>query len=364
LERIKIRQQNIKNGINTVGDMNNSSVNKRVSKDTNSSPASENKRPKLVLTPEQQAMIDRNRQKAIERLQKHTASGSLRDASKVNVQQYQPAVPSAVNTNTVENNIRAQPYIRPSVHKSDYIEYDFSTMQDTYGGFVSNKRLDKNGNPIEMTLNDWKNQQLEKRNLTIMDDDDELPPMDIQGAPKCFDCGSIDLDKKMQEIFHCRVCKSCKEKHPEKYSLLTKTECKEDYFLTEPELADLSLFKRIVKENPHSGTFSRMQLFLRYQIEGYAFKKWGSAENLDNEWFRREEMKKKRREKKFNDKLKEMRKKLRAEELTRNLRSVRDKKHVHDWSLLQKKKDDNSDLENVYTKRCIDCGMEVEEILM
>lgn len=326
------------------------------------------KRPSLTLTPEQQAMIDRNRQKALERLKlrQQAASGSLRDAT-----QSWPAVPGAADGSKQpdgpsSDSGKPSVYIRPSIRKADYIEYDFSTMQDTYGGFVSKTKLDKNGKPIEMTLADWKNQQAEKRNMAPRDDDgdDDLPPMDIHGAPKCFDCGSIDLDKKMLEVFHCRVCKSCKEKRPEKYSLLTKTECKEDYFMTEPELADLGLFRRIVKENPHSGTFSRMQLFLRYQIEEYAFQKWGSEENLDKEWLRREEMRKNRREKRFNNKLREMRKKLRAEELTRNLRSIRDKKHVHDWSLPEKKIDTESGSDNVYVKRCIECGMEIEEIIM
>lgn len=372
MERIRQRQAGIKNGpsgsASSGSKLSGVSPEKRIN-DANSSSDQQNesKKPKLALTAEQKALIDRNRQKAIERMKERQGflNGSLRDAS-----QNMPAVPGAVSTSDSKESSTNQSstYIRPSVHKSDYIEYDFSTMQDTFGGFVSKKRLDKNGNPIEMTLADWKNQQQEKKNMTIRDDDeyDDLPPMDVVGAPKCFDCGSIDLDKKMKEIFHCRVCKSCKEKHPEKYSLLTKTECKEDYFLTEPELADENLFRRIVKANPHSGTFSRMQLFLRFQIEEYAFKKWGSAEALDKEWLRREEMKKNRREKKFNNKLKEMRKKLRAEELTRNLRSVRDKKHVHEWSQpQQKEKTEKENSENgIQIKRCIDCGMEVEEIIM
>lgn len=31
----------------------------------------------------------------------------------------------------------------------------------------------------------------------------------------------------LAKVFGVRVCKSCKEKAPERYSLLTKTECKE-----------------------------------------------------------------------------------------------------------------------------------------
>lgn len=369
LERIKQRQQAIKDDLK-------SSTSKRINEDKSgnlkSTALNENvvKRPKLSLTSEQQELIEKNRQKALDRLKQRqnvAVMGNLRDASNsINLNQNQ----SIISNNTL-NSKEKSTYIKPSIHKADYIEYDFSTMQDTFGGFVSGKKLDKNGKPIEMTLTDWKNQQLEKKNMMIKDfdddNDDELPPMDLHDAPKCYECGSFDLDKKMKEIFNCRVCKSCKEKHPEKYALLTKTECKEDYFLTEPELADIGLFKRIVKENPHSGTFSRMQLFLRYQIEEYAFKKWGSSDNLDNEWLRREEMRKNRREKKFNNKLKEMRKKLRAEELTRNLRSQRDKKHIHDWSLPEKKKNvdgKEGESDNAYIKRCIECGMEVEEILM
>lgn len=382
MEKIRQRQQLVKQAVSGVGESNceRQGGSLKNTAEINPRPAAELKRAKLTLTPEQQQLIEKNRQKALERLRmkQGVASGALRDASQASLKQYQPAVPGAVNdggpgigagslaTNPAANKVSSN-YIRPSVHKADYIEYDFSTMQDTFGGFVSNKKVDKNGNPIEMTLTDWKNQQLEKRNMTVRgEDEDDLPPMDLQNAPKCYECGSVDLDKKMLEVFNCRVCKSCKEKHPEKYSLLTKTECKEDYFMTEPELADLGLFRRIVKENPHSGTFSRMQLFLRYQIEEYAFKKWGSSDNLDNEWLRREEMRKNRREKRFNNKLREMRKKLRAEELTRNLRSQRDKKHVHDWSFPERKKpvDKEEVPENSFVKRCVDCGMEVEEILM
>lgn len=353
MERIKLRQQSIKHGLQS-SNANNGAM----------EPSKKAQPNRVGLTKEQQEIIEKNREKALERfkIKQGVANGTLRDGS-----QYQPVVPGVVEqqNGSVGTGVPTSTYIRPSVHKSDYIEYDFSTMQDTYGGFVSGKKLDKNGVPIEMSLDDWKNQQREKNTLTNLQDDEyELPPIAYHGAPQCHECKSIDLDKKMLEIFDCKVCKSCKEKHPEKYSLLTKTECKEDYFLTEPELADEALFKRIVKENPHSGTFSRMQLFLRYQIEEYAFKKWGGEDKLDSEWLRREEMRKNRREKKFNNKLREMRKKLRAEELTRNLRLVRDKKHEHDWCAPIKKVDDENNLDNVYIKRCVECGMEVEEILM
>ena len=83
---------------------------------------------------------------------------------------------------------------------------------------------------------------------------------------------------------------SCKYKFPDKYSLLTKTEAREDYLLTEPELKDPELLPHLEKPNPHKSTWNNMMLFLRYQVEEYALseRKWGSAEKLDEEYQKRE----------------------------------------------------------------------------
>lgn len=43
----------------------------------------------------------------------------------------------------------------------------------------------------------------------------------------------MDLDSVFFNIFHLRLCGICKEKFPDKYSLITKTEAKEDYLLTD-----------------------------------------------------------------------------------------------------------------------------------
>lgn len=45
--------------------------------------------------------------------------------------------------------------------------------------------------------------------------------------PKCRDCGSLDVDPIFFQVFHMSVCPRCKEKYPERYSLITKTEAKE-----------------------------------------------------------------------------------------------------------------------------------------
>ncbi|GEQ72838.1 hypothetical protein JCM33374_g6526 [Metschnikowia sp. JCM 33374] len=216
--------------------------------------------------------------------------------------------PVAVVTEQDRKRLRPE-YNAPSIQKKDYIEYDFSTMKDSRGGFLD--ETDKNGlkGPEEepQSLQEWKEKQ--KQELLVKD---LAPPLDLENAPRCVECESLDLDANLHTNFGVLVCRRCMKEKPEKYALLTKTECREDYLLTEPELKDTGLLRRIEKPNPHG--FSRMQLFLRLQVEEFAWKKWGSAEGLDAEWERREGARLDRREKRYQAKMKEMRKKTRAEE--------------------------------------------------
>lgn len=110
-----------------------------------------------------------------------------------------------------------------------------------------------------------------------------------------------------------------------------------------------------------------MMLFLRYQVEDYAFTtKWGSAAALDAEFERRQTDKKKRKEDKFNAKLKELKKKTRAEAYRRNMRAGASSggsfgdviggggRHEHEWG----REIENAD--GLMVKGCVECGMEVE----
>ena len=51
--------------------------------------------------------------------------------------------------------------------------------------------------------------------------------LDSDKNPKCESCGRVDIDQLFRKVFRRIVCKKCKEEKPEKYSLLTKTECKD-----------------------------------------------------------------------------------------------------------------------------------------
>lgn len=68
-----------------------------------------------------------------------------------------------------------------------------------------------------------------------------------------------------------------------------------------------------------------MMLFMRMQVEDFAWKKWGSPEALDTEWERRVAEKKKKKNKKFEEGLRDLRKRTREGVWQRR----RDEEHKH-----------------------------------
>lgn len=138
--------------------------------------------------------------------------------------------------------------IKPARNFTRYVDYDFSKMIDTKGGFLTqeddpfNKQLHvldgKEQKPAHMTQREWERHQLLqslRRNregpfepgLSVLDDKSK--------QKNCRECGSLEIDWKWEEMLRCCICHACKEKYPEKYSLLTKTEAKDDYLLTDRE---------------------------------------------------------------------------------------------------------------------------------
>jgi DNA-repair protein complementing XP-A cells len=91
-------------------------------------------------------------------------------------------------------------------------------------------------------------------------------------------------------------------------------------------LRDEEAMPHLLKANPHKSTYANMMLFLRYQVEEFAWKKWGSPETLDAEYQRREVEKKKKKNKKFEQSLKELRK--RTKEGVWQRRKDEEHKHV------------------------------------
>lgn len=270
--------------------------------------------------------------------------------------------------------------IEPARNYTKYVEYDFSKMTDTKGGFLTveddphNKALharnaDEEAKPAHMTMKEWERHQLLKK-LREQRSGPYQPQISAHAErnPKCRECGSMEVDWIWLDLLRCSVCNSCKDKFPDKYSLLTKTEAAKDYLLTDPELKDTELLPHLERPNPHKSTFHNMMLYLRYQLEEYAFgKKWGSAEKLDVAYEEREEAKKKRKNDKFKSKLNELKKRTRVEAYKRSRLSGggggefgddlgKGGKHTHVWG----RPIENED--GIGVKSCVECGMQVEEL--
>lgn len=139
-----------------------------------------------------------------------------------------------------------------------FVDYNFSNMTDTKGGFLSteddpfNKSMSGGGSssaqgnnpdepqrPKHMTEAEWERMQL-LRKLQKQKAGPFEPGLsaiaDRAERKKCRECGNLEIDWVWEEVFGCCVCGGCKEKFPDKYSLLTKTECREDYLITDRKL--------------------------------------------------------------------------------------------------------------------------------
>jgi DNA-repair protein complementing XP-A cells len=92
-----------------------------------------------------------------------------------------------------------------------------------------------------------------------------------------------------------------------------------------------------------------MMLFLRYQVEDFAWKKWGSPEALDAEFERRTAEKKKKRNKKFEEGLRELRRKTRESVWQKR----RDEEHKHEFGELET-------TDGTSRQVCRGCGFAIE----
>jgi DNA-repair protein complementing XP-A cells len=268
--------------------------------------------------------------------------------------------------------------IQPARNFAKYVEYDFSKMTDTKGGFLTadddphNKAMQSNeqeNKPSSMTQKEWEREQLLRslRNQKAGPYEPGISAIKDQNTRSCRECGTLEVDWKWVDVFDIAVCNACKEKLPEKYSLLTKTEAREDYLLTDPELKDENLLPHLERPNPHKSTWHNMFLYLRCQVEEYAFseKRWGSAEALDAEFERRQTEKNKRKENKFKSRLADLKKRTRVEAHQRSRKGgggnfgddLGDGKHAHDFG----RPVDNPET-GIPVKKCVICGLEVEEL--
>ena len=228
----------------------------------------------------------------------------------------------------------------------NYIEFDLSKLHNSKGGFL----VDENEGSGGKTLEELRKEK-ERERQRIKEYAEPGISLDRETRPTCEVCGSPEIiDMPFRRVFSIHVCKKCEREHPETYSLLTKTEVKEDYLLTDAELRDEELLPHLLKANPHKATYSNMMLFCRKQVEQFAYSeaKWGSEQNLDAEFERREEEKARKRGKKFQQRLADLRRRTRDNVWQKR----KDAEHQHTWEEVQ--------VRGHAVQRCTDCGHEIE----
>ncbi|KAJ7293259.1 thioesterase-like superfamily-domain-containing protein [Mycena rebaudengoi] len=241
------------------------------------------------LTPEQMKQVELNRLKAKANQRQREEEVSASNVPNTNNKRPLAVTPATSNSPTAPGPSKSKPLQRDS-RLGKYFDYDLSKMVNSKGGFLieDGKEVD------EDTLRKEKERERQRIQKNME------PPVYLDPAlnPKCRECQSISIDHDYKKVFGCLVCKTCQHAMPEKYSLLTKTECKQDYLLTDPELRDEELLPHMLKANPHASTFANMMLYVRYQVEEFAWKKWGSPEAMDADYERRtaEKSKKKNQE--------------------------------------------------------------------
>ncbi|KAI9138502.1 XPA protein C-terminus-domain-containing protein, partial [Paraphysoderma sedebokerense] len=249
----------------------------------------------------------------------------------------------AVSGSSCTKNAESATQSKKRSRMSSIFEFDMTDMVDTRGGFLLDEGPTTGGRKI---------MKLER---TFVQD----PPISLDPAdnPKCRECNSVDLDHQIRKCFNVLVCKPCKKALPEKYSLITKTEAKEDYLLTESEVKDESILPHITKPNPRKNTWNNMYLYLREQVESFAIQKWGSLEKMDEEFERRELEKKKKKEKKFKEKLNDLRNRTRTsiwqDQPAKNVRTV---DHAHEYGESICIDEDN----DKWVQECNICGLQIE----
>lgn len=252
------------------------------------------------------------------------------DAARQNLRRLAAQRPSTTGPSSVRN-AREAPKDAPQVLPrdkalGDYIEFDLTRLRNSKGGFLID---DHEEDPAVALENLRKEREREKQRLR-----DQMEPgisLDPTTRPVCEVCASPDIMyDPFLRVFNIPVCRGCERAHPERFSLLTKTEVKEDYLLTDAELADGELLPHLLKKNPHKSTYSNMMLFCRQQVEAFAFSpaKWGSADGLDAEYARRHTEKSQKRVRKFEQGLARLRKRTIRDNIWQQRR---DAEHVHEW---------------------------------
>jgi len=177
---------------------------------------------------------------------------------------------------------------------------------------------------------------------------EQPPPIQPPDQPTCEDCNKDFAQSYLFNTFDHSVCDECKNMERDgPHELITKTDAKKQFLITDAHLErEGRHLKFLLRKNPHNPRYGDMKLFLRLQIEKLALEIWGSEEELEREFERREAKQILLKEKKYNKKMKELRKAVRSSLFTKDFST-----HSHSYG--EESYDEEKD---EYSKVCGECG--------
>ncbi|XP_034241202.1 DNA repair protein complementing XP-A cells homolog [Thrips palmi] len=249
-----------------------------------------------TLTPAQLAMIERNRQRAIE----------IRRAKLM------PHPYAKVDKGTAEKTV---------------VRSKSTKVIDTGGGFLLEETDDPDQN---------------KETAIVKEPGPILPP----DCPVCEECQQEFSDSWLLKSFDHSVCDGCRD-NDDKHALITKTDAKTEYLLKDCDLDKREpILKYIVRKNPHNPRWGDMKLYLHVQIEKRALEVWKSEEALLEYKEMREEKRNASKVKKYNKQLKALRMNVRSSLYDRTSAAA----HTHTFGPESYNEEDDN-----YTRTCSTC---------
>ncbi|EFX89375.1 hypothetical protein DAPPUDRAFT_220521 [Daphnia pulex] len=211
---------------------------------------------------------------------------------------------------------------------------------------VQNSRLIDSGGGFLIDEKDLEEEQ--SKEVVIS----EIPaPIILPDRPHCDECEQPLHDSLLYRSFSCPVCDPCKDANDDKYSLITRTDARQEYLLKDCDL-DLRepILRFILRKNPLNPRWGDMKLYLRLQVEKRALELWETLEKIEEEKELRETKREKSKTKKFNQQVKNLRMAVRSSVYKKVTAS-----HQHVFG--EEKFDAEKD---IYYRKCSTCSFQQE----
>jgi DNA-repair protein complementing XP-A cells len=188
--------------------------------------------------------------------------------------------------------------------------------------------------------------------------------LDITGMA-CQHCQMNFLASYLHKHFDEPICDTCRDKysmhdedeeindeHDIRYSLITRTQAKEKYLLSDYDLDKRQpILKCIEKKNPHNQRWGVMRLYLRCQLQRLSDEIHQGK--TDEKLIEREDKKAERKRKQYEKQVEQLRLDVRTSLLTKRVKIVHEHTYDDDKIIYDQQTE-------TYTKTCRECGHEYQ----